>query len=281
MNIQKSNQSSCAGDDLPSGTFVLHSRFNNVVNFINGQNQLAYVTTKEDILASNAIFVPGVKLRTISSMTISSQTITLDNVRLDREKMSIYDSGIHFKDVDFAVFESRLLEIPSLYPELFPEKSLFFLFHKENEKFFTSGFDQQFMLNAKKSCEFILSDEIVKGIKAIRGTGYGLTPSGDDFTAGFLLGLHFNECKYKIDLSELRNEIYHTAIGSNLLTNSFLINAKNRKYFKPLKKILLLLGGEKHSSIKDELEQLLSIGATSGADFFSGYLFPIKHKVGL
>ncbi len=281
MEIQQFLQSFCAGDGLPSGAFISHSRFETVVNFVNDLNQIAYITSNEILLASNAIFLPEVRLHDASSLTISPQTITLDNVIFNRDRMDIYDSSFHFEDFDLAAFESRLLQIPSQYSTLFPEKSLIFLVHAENEKFFPSGFDHQFMLNAKKGRELILSGEIIKGIETIRGTGYGLTPSGDDFIAGVLLGIHYNESKFKLDLSTLRDKIYLASIGRNLLTNSFLLNAKQRKYFSPLKKILLLLSGEINSPFRDALKQLLSIGATSGADLFSGYIFAIKHKTGI
>jgi hypothetical protein len=281
MEKLQQNQRPCIGDDLPSGTFVPYSRFTSVINFINNENRIVYITSKDDHLAANAIFIPDLNLSTVDSLEISSQSIILDNVSYSRKKMEIYDSTISFEDVDLAEFESCLLDIPMYYSSLFPEKSLVFLFNEESEKYFASGFDRQFMLNAKKSCELILAGEIIKGIENIRGTGYGLTPSGDDFIAGFLLGMHFNEIKFQNDLTVLRDKIFTAAYTGNALTASFLRNAKNRKYFRPLKKVLLLLFGINHSSLPDVLKDLLSVGATSGADFFSGYLFPIKHKTGI
>ena len=281
MEIQNKNRKLCIGDDLPSGTFIPHSRFETVVNFVNDQNLIVYITSNRDLLASNAIFLPGVLLDETTILTISNDTIKINDLYFKRYLMDIYDSTFHFEDVDFTVFESSLVQILSNYSDLFPEKSLIFLLNPENEKFFTSGFDQHFMCNAKKSCELILAGEIVKGIENIRGTGYGLTPSGDDFIAGFFLGLHFNECKFKIDLSELREKIYHAAAGKNLLTNSFLKNAVNKKYFRPLKNVLLLLCEMTNFSFPDALNALLLMGATSGADLLTGYIYSIKHKAGI
>ena len=281
MEIQNKNRKLIIGDDLPSGTFIPHSRFETVVNFVNDQNLIVYITSNRDLLASNAIFLPGVLLDETTILTISNDTIKINDLYFKRYLMDIYDSTFHFEDVDFTVFESSLVQILSNYSDLFPEKSLIFLLNPENEKFFTSGFDQHFMCNAKKSCELILAGEIVKGIENIRGTGYGLTPSGDDFIAGFFLGLHFNECKFKIDLSELREKIYHAAAGKNLLTNSFLKNAVNKKYFRPLKNVLLLLCEMTNFSFPDALNALLLMGATSGADLLTGYIYSIKHKAGI
>ncbi|MCX6267565.1 MAG: DUF2877 domain-containing protein [Bacteroidetes bacterium] len=281
MKTQTLKQQPIAGDDLPAGTFVPLSRYKNIVNFVNDQNQFVYITSNQDFLASNALFLPAINIAAVASLAISSETIVVDQICIDRNKMAIYDSTMNYDGVDFEDFELQLLHLSADESHLFPEKSLIFLLNPANEKLFSSGFDRQFMLNAKKSAGLILSGSIVKGIETIKGTGYGLTPSGDDFIAGFLLGLHYNECRYNIDLSGFREEIYHAALGKNLLISSFLLRAKNKKYFNPLKKILLLLAGASQSSLSEGLQQLLSIGATSGADFFSGYIFPIKHKTGL
>ena len=74
----------------------------------------------------------------------------------------------------------------------------------------------------------------------LKGTGIGLTPAGDDFIAGLLWGLHFNEYRTKKNLMLLKDAVYNAAKGSNPLTNSFLFNAKNEYYFYLLKNFLYL-----------------------------------------
>jgi len=281
MKIQLKNQIPFVGDDLPLGNFIPHSRFTRVINFINDQSRIVYLTSDLNLFAANAIYIPGTRLTDVKSLSIFPEKILIDEMCFDLNKIEIYDSTFQYDDVDHTAFQSRLFQIPGLFPELFPEKSLVFLYVPERENFFKSGFDRQFMLNALEAKDRILSGDVIGGILNIRGRGYGLTPSGDDFIAGFLLGLHFNEVMYDADLSALRDQVFVAASGSNPLINAFLLNAKNRNYFRPLKKILLLLCEEFHAPVRKSLEDLLSVGSTSGADFFSGYMLPIKYKTGI
>ena len=281
MEIQQVNQIPFVGDDLPLGNFIPHSRFARVINFINDQSRIVYLTSDRNLMAANAIYIPGARLTDVQSLSVFPGKIMLDKICFDRDEIEIYDSGFRYDGIDGTAFQSRLFRIPGQFPELFPGKSLVVLLIPERESFFKSGFDRQFMLNAMMSRDRILSGDVIGGIRAIRGTGYGLTPSGDDFIAGFLLGLHFNEAMYNVDLSALREHVYQAASRSNPLINAFLLNAKNRNYFRPLKKILLLLCEELFAPVNDSLEELLSVGSTSGADFFSGYMLPIKYKTGI
>ena len=116
------NQQPCIGDNTPAGTFFPHSRFDSVVNFINDQSQLAYLTTNEDLLAANAVFLPGMNLKLANSLVISSQKIILNDISYSRKEMKIYHSELNFDNLDTALFESRVIQIPDLFPELFPEK---------------------------------------------------------------------------------------------------------------------------------------------------------------
>jgi len=137
------------------------------------------------------------------------------------------------------------------------------------------------MINALRSKELILCGELIKGVKTIKGTGYGLTPSGDDFIAGLLLGMHYNEFKYRKNLYKIKNDIYQAVAGQNLLTSSFLFQAKEANYFRILKNFLFLLFDAEISTTKDKLIQLFSLGATSGADLLTGYIFSIKYKIAI
>jgi len=270
-----------SGKALPLGNFIIHSRFNRVVNFVNEANEIAFITTEINLLAAHGIFLPEHDLKLVNSLTITLEEIILDGKTYHRSQISKYDSSLNFEGVDKERFETKLLQIPTVYLELFPAKSLIFLINPQNEGYFTSGFDRGFMMNALKSKELILSGELIKGIETIKGTGYGLTPSGDDFIAGLLLGMHYNEFKYKLNLSQTKNDIYQAVAGQNLLTSSFLLQAKEANYFITLKKFLILLPDSGISTTKSELIQLLSLGATSGADLFTGYIFSIKYKIGI
>jgi hypothetical protein len=267
------------GDQLPVGHFTIHSRFNRVVNFINSSNQIVFVTNVIENLAFNGVFIKNVDILQVESIAIENDSIIINSQPFARSGLEVYNSLFEYKNVESYKFENRILNLIETQPELFSEKSLAFLIIPEREKYFSSGFDLHFMLNSKKGAELIGNGDIIGGVKILKGTGYGLTPAGDDFIAGMLWGLHYlTEC-YGVDLSKLRNEIFDASKGKNELVNSFLLQAKLGRYFYSFKNFLSL--SVHNLSGYESLKELLSIGATSGADMLSGYIFTIKHKVGL
>jgi hypothetical protein len=274
-------QTIIAGDDLPLGTFLLHSRFDRVVNFYNSKEEIASVTSDQNLLASNAIFVSRETLKQASSLELTATAIRINGTLYDRNQMKTYNSKIDYKLLDGIVFEEKLQQVPLLYANLFPDLSLFFIIDKTREHHFTQGFTKQFMQNIKKACARVSSGEVVQGLAMIKGTGFGLTPSGDDFIAGFLLGTYYLEFRSKIDLSGLRENVFTSSMSRNLLVNTFLSNAYSGNCFNPLKKVLLLLGEGVDEEIAKAIGTLVAVGSTSGADLFTGYLYTVLNNVGL
>lgn len=267
------------GDQLPIGHFTILSRFNRVINFINSSNQIVFVTNVIGNLALNGVFIKNVDISQVESIAIDSDTIIINNKPFARSVLEVYDSLFEYQNAETISFENQILKLVETQPELFPEKSLAFLLIPEREKYFSSGFDLHFMLNSKKGAELIGNGDTIGGVKILKGTGYGLTPAGDDFIAGMLWGLHYLGLCYGTDFSKLRNEIFDAAKGKNELVNSFLLQAKLGRYFNAFKNFLYL--SVHNLSSNESLKELLSIGATSGADMLSGYIFTVKHKVGL
>jgi hypothetical protein len=269
------------GDYLNFGNHKVHSCFSKVVNLIDSEGNICFVTTLQDNLAPNSIYIASVPISDIKSLEVGESFIKLNDESLLRKECLVYNSEIELNLINTDIFEQRLMDISKNHIVQFPEKSLAFLLDVANLKFFTSSFEKAFAQNALTSAELILSGEIIEGIKMIKGTGFGLTPSGDDFIAGLMFGLHYNEKKYHKNISSLKNELFEAAVGKNELVNSFLFYAKKEKYFSRLKNFVTLLSGENDVNIIQALKMLFSMGATSGADLLTGYLFSINHSVGI
>ncbi|MDZ4203339.1 MAG: DUF2877 domain-containing protein, partial [Bacteroidales bacterium] len=178
----------------------------------------------------------------------------------------------------FSTIEDRLLSLTRKYLHLFPTLSLIAVLEPENEQYFQSSFEKHFLSNAKNSSEKIKCGEIISGVRMIKGTGFGLTPSGDDFIAGILFGTFFTETKYNTDLSWLRSEIVEMTESSNQLTNSFIRNASVGYFYHALKNLLHL--SPQNFDFENRLTAVLSIGETSGADLLAGFIFSIKNNIG-
>ena len=266
------------GDYLPQGFYKIHSIFKNVCNFINANNELIFITNLKNNIAANSIYIENKNIAQYNSIQIAENALFLNDINI-LPHAEFYDSKVDYSEIDNQMLENNLQDIPLKYNELFAPESMLFVIDSERCSFFKSGFDFHFMKNSLKACEMIKSGETEEGVKMLKGTGRGLTPSGDDFIAGLLYGLHFNEYKYQKPLGNLRTSLYRNSIGNNLLSNAFLLNSKNGNCFYLLKKIVYLTSQTK--LVSDNLEELFKMGATSGADLLSGYIFSVINKTGI
>ena len=110
----------------------------------------------------------------------------------------------------------------------------------------------------------------------MKGSGTGLTPSGDDFITGLLAALYIYENITGISSLKKRQKIYEIAKGENYISNTFLYYAAKGFFFERFKNfvISLFLLDEKEISINTKL--VLSIGNTSGADIITGFLMTLN-----
>ncbi len=267
------------GDNLPSGTFHLHSRFRDVANFAGQGNDMVYVTTKEQNMSANGICIKNGSLPGSVSLTIENDHVLFGKEKINRHQTATYCSQLSFHEIHCGEFERYLLEIPEKHGALFAPHSLLFLLQPDRCRNFSGGFDIHFMDNALKAADRLLAKNTKEAVGLLKGTGRGLTPAGDDFIAGLLLGLHFTAFKEKASLSDLQNAIYQAACGDNPLVNSFLRHAKEGHYFYLFKNFVYSSPQKKKAT--ESLKMLLTMGATSGADLLSGYIFSVKHKIGI
>ncbi len=267
------------GDKLPKGNFRVHSRFSEVVNFISRSNEIAYLTTDKLNISANGIYIKHESLLKPGSLTIENDHIRINKREIYRHQTANYCSSLSFQEIKCGDFESFLLEIPEKYGALFAPESLLFLLQPERCRYFTGGFDIHFMGNALKAADYLMQGRTEDAVGLLAGAGRGLTPAGDDFISGLLLGLHFNSFKAQTSLSDLQNAIYQVARGDNHLVNSFLFHAKEGHYFSLFK--YFVYSSAQKGKAAESIKMLLAMGATSGADLLSGYIFCIKHNIGI
>lgn len=90
----------------------------------------------------------------------------------------------------------------------------------------------------------------------IRGCGAGLTPSGDDFLSGVMLGMRLTGAK------EMRT-VARAARGGNVVSNAFLSLAARGRLNEPLKRWML-------NPTPKTLVAAAALGHTSGVDLLCG-----------
>jgi hypothetical protein len=265
------------GDRIESGHYKVHSKFNKVINFVRKGCIVSLVTEvigagPTNIVLNNLNFLEG------DTLIIDKGYLVNNDFKISINNQKIYNSGINFKEVNYETLEMNLQYFESVISKRSPKKSLAFLLNDRRRNEFTTGFEKKFMKLVIRAVEEIIEGNVMKGVRIIKGVGFGLTPSGDDFLIGFLSGLHVVQTINEADYSTLMKNIYETARSKNQISNTLLSLAKEGFFFEKFKKLITsIINGYKKDILRDT-EDFISIGETSGADICVGFLLACNKK---
>jgi hypothetical protein len=185
-----------------------------------------------------------------------------------------YDSSL--PDLDFRVLKNSLPNFKRLLIELAPAKSIAFLLDESEESNSAVSFEAALRNQFLKGAKLMRERRILEGVRTIKGLGFGLTPSGDDFISGFLLGLNLQQRLLNIDHHRLIEDIFVSAQTENLLSLAWLRCAKEGRIFEKMKQAIIALGQMNLSIFEKATRSLLTVGSTSGIDMAVGLVFGIE-----
>jgi hypothetical protein len=280
------------GDNIEEGGYAIHSRFHKAVNFIKYpgvkndktfrgsgifSDRLLSLVNEEIGAGPGNIVMQGLDFHTIHSLFITKHALRLNNCSIPLDKSKQYDSMIHFTGIKIEQFEKRLDLFETLLLRLAPPKSLAFLLDEGRKQYFHPGFERAVAEKIQTGIHEIFYGDLFNGVQAVKGVGFGLTPGGDDFVTGLLLGLFVIQNVYGKDFSEIREQVYRLAVGKNLISNTFLYWAKEGLLFERWKSIIFALLDNEKDGMYDATRRLLSVGETSGADTAVGFLLTLKN----
>lgn len=259
------------GDMLQKGSFKVHSRFEHVTNFVADLDSADLVSLVDDVVGPGPfnIVVNHQNLEHVESLFIDVKGFNLAKLRYDFEPSKRYDSFINMAPLKAGTkFYRNLINLEESITEYAHPKSLAFLLDEEREKPFKGAFEKEFVTRIKKGIKLLFGSDPNLGIKILRGLGFGLTPSGDDFIAGFFIAKHL--------MGSEVHSFFREALGKNPLSNSFLKSAEQGRANEELKKLIhsLFEGDKKH--VKEISEKFMNHGATSGADMLTGLVISLK-----
>ena len=169
-----------------------------------------------------------------------------------------------FEDVsDLVIFDSASLEVPVIYdPRVFQTNSI----SKRWDALFKEW--HMFLTDELEILLFTLKSD---GYDSLVGLGPGSTPAGDDFLAGVHIGLRWVGRKLGKVISFRNLESRTTWFSSCMLRDS----ARGLTWFRS-KKLLEALSNGTGEDIEDALNEVLSVGHTSGKAWLSGYFHSIS-----
>lgn len=271
------------GDRIAPGEYRLHSRFRRAANFVQG-NRLVCVVSPEIGAGPINIAIPGRNFSRARVLRVRAGRAALDGHALPA--LARYDSS--FPEVcnpDLARLRENLRFLRRLVLREASPESLAFLLGDDRRRG-RGAFQRALRRRARAAARHFRQGRPRAGARAMRGLGLGLTPSGDDFLAGYLWGLHLRS---KLCGKNFRREIqtvYAAGRSDNPLSAAFLRCAREGRLFeKPRRLIEALLWGET-ASVAKSARAVLAMGAGSGADVSAGLwtalrkentLWPSKH----
>jgi len=257
------------GDRIEPGPYRLHSRFADVVNFAQG-GRLACVVAPCVGRGPLNIVVENLDFSCLKSLRVDQGGFALDETALSQEPR--YDSCFPSGKTDPRQARANIRAWQEFLIREAHPKSLAFLLDGGRRRHFSSGFEKVLVEKTEAAARDIQRGHLESGARAMRGMGFGLTPGGDDFLAGYLWGLHARQRLDGGDASTEIERIYACGQSQSPLCSSQLRCAREGRCFERLRSLLGALLYESESSWEQRARKVLSLGETSGSDISVGLL---------
>lgn len=262
------------GTSVGNGFYTeVHSRFNDVVNFTQKDGLVISLVSPRIGGSPFNIVISGVDLSKVKEIEVK------ENMLIVNRSFEIV-SGFR---KDFSTPAYSAVKIQRLIDNLAGsaakhqgKKSLWFLIDPDLDSEFTSTIERAFVMRSKTAYKTLLEGNFVNAVRALKGMGFGLTPSGDDFNSGLLTGLCLLEKVRKIEYAALKFAIFETAKGENAISNtSLFISNRGMCSEKSLKLLNALSEGK---DMDAAFTEYFSVGASSGSDFLAGLYLSLKQN---
>jgi len=260
---------------LKDGLYPVHSKFNRVWNFRHS-NYLVSVVAEQVGPGPLNLVADALDHASPESLKVRGEVISINSAVVDSRHALVYDSSMEFGRDRFVpqpcleIFQRTLLESQ-------PEAGLGFLLGGPLAQGRESSFRRAFQDRLRTGVALIFEGRAIEGVCKIRGCGYGLTPSGDDFIAGVLFGLNLvGVTRGESDRSTI-DAIHEAARGESLFSNTMLRLAREGRPFGLLRSVLesLLDSGVNEAEIIVRSQKLFEVGETSGSDLATGLLMTL------
>ena len=260
------------GDRVPRGTFELHSAFESAINFRGrGGFLISLVNRKTGNGPMNIVLkhLPHGARR----LKVTKLNLYIDENCLEADPDKNYDSSVPLLPLDTVLFRENLRIFRDFLGAEAAPKSMCFLFACSAEGAFKTVFERKMLESMKKAVRLLETGDYARGARSLRGLGFGLTPSGNDFLCGYLTGLSFMDANLSVGLDPIMDAVYDNAVTKNLIVNSYTYCAYNGRVNEKTRKLLAALAGFDEKRLFAAAKAALKSGHTSGADFCAGLVY--------
>ncbi len=248
-------------------TWDVLGRYDHVINFC-FQDRVIALCTQDICRAPNRIVVAADSLEGVGQISVAQDIITIeDQVFLFSENL-VYRTPALMVSCTENLLKASIQELKREFIKKAPEKCVAIL-----SRYYPGvcgGFDLELGKSYARGEELFLSGRYSEAVECYRGKGFGLTPGGDDFLNGMLIGLGWLNKPPKKTLSEIVESIMVQSRGNNALVNSTMWMSCHLQLDEDWAGLLgsLASGSGAYSGW---LERILAHGSTSGADELSGF----------
>jgi hypothetical protein len=271
------------GDQVEEGTFPFHSRFRRAVNFRHGDLLISVVNEEVGPGPLNIVvrdLDAGPTCSQPTPLEVGAHMVIFGNRQFQFADNHYYRSTVALDSCNSRLFRRNLLVFGEQLKTTSPAKSLAFLLDERRTRNFRPGFERAFVGQIRRDVHQIMNGNLLNGVRSLKGCGLGLTPSGDDFIAGLLIGLNLLQQLRGQDYQKTADAVFETAKGGNVFSNSFLDLARRGLFFGRMKGLILALMRDGEQAVRKSTEKLLAIGASSGADLGTGFFMTVRGQMG-
>jgi hypothetical protein len=254
------------GDQVAEGVFPFHSRFNRAVNFMRGDWLVSLVDEEVGDGPLNIVLRDFDAGQTQNPLEIFADKVVFEGCGFPFAPRHRYCSTLDCRIGPR--FRCNLPIFGELLVQTSPAKSLAFLLDGARVQDFRSGFEQAFAEQVQCSVNQIFHGDRLTGVRTLSGCGIGLTPSGDDFIAGHLIGLNLR--------GVTADGVFEAARSNNIFSNTFLDLARQGRLFGRMKDLILALMHDSQEAVRECTERLFAVGGTSGADLGTGFYMTVR-----
>jgi hypothetical protein len=263
------------GDCIARGSYSLHSRFPKAVNYTCGRALLSLVSEETGNGPVNVVFrgpLPADRDR----CTVGEGTLNVGELAFELSAERMYVSRLPVFAADPAALARNLAYFSRIVRRESPPLSFAFLLDRRRERYFASAFERALLGRAMEGWKLMRGGDVRGGARLLIGTGYGFTPSGDDFIAGYLSGLFSVQWFFQGDVAKARGAVRCGGGAGNPVSDSFIRHAMNGRFSERGKALLIALYRGDSSAVEETALKVLTVGETSGADFSTGLVCALQ-----
>lgn len=259
------------GDRLESGVYTLHSSFDKVINFKDEEKIISLVTCEIGGGPNNIVLNDKV-VGSTGGVRIEKGNISIGSHEINLDPSRVYRSKLGCSEINRATLLRGIDVLRKLVDADPPQNSIAFLLKEKANAIDTSSYNQAFQRRIRSGWEHLRRGNSERGISLLMGSGYGLTPAGDDFLTGYLSGLFLEEKYFGKNCTHIRDRILSWSVKTNVLSRTFIRYAYDGCFYERSKGLILAIVGGVVKVIERSYKSMCGFGATSGTDFTVGLL---------